>query len=105
MKFIKILVYGAGVIGSIFAYKLKSGGNDVSILARGKRLEDLKKYGLIVQDDITIFETSMGINITGQALKGDKVKILSGETHVEPKPLLILNDFKFPYTNVDLKKG
>jgi len=49
---IKILVYGAGVIGSIFAYKLKSGGNEVSILARGKRLDDLKKHGLIVQDDI-----------------------------------------------------
>ncbi len=48
----RVLVYGAGVIGSIFAYKLKNGGIDTSILARGKRLEDLKKFGLIVQDDI-----------------------------------------------------
>jgi 2-dehydropantoate 2-reductase len=48
----KILVYGAGVIGSIFAYKLKRGGNDVTVLARGKRLKQLKKYGIIIEDKI-----------------------------------------------------
>ena len=48
----KILVYGAGVIGSIFAYKLKSGGNDVTVLARSKRLEQLKKYGIVIEDKI-----------------------------------------------------
>jgi len=48
----KILIYGAGVIGSIFAYKLKSGGNDVTVLARGKRLEQLRKYGIIIEDRI-----------------------------------------------------
>jgi 2-dehydropantoate 2-reductase len=48
----KILVYGAGVIGSIFAFKLKSGGNDVTVLARGKRLKQLKKYGVIIEDKI-----------------------------------------------------
>ena len=26
--------------------------------------------------------------------KGDKVRILSGETHVEPKPLVVLHDFE-----------
>lgn len=48
----KILICGAGVIGSIFAYKLKSGGNDVTVLARGKRLHQLKKYGIIIEDKI-----------------------------------------------------
>jgi 2-dehydropantoate 2-reductase len=48
----KILVYGAGVIGSIFAFKLKSGGNDVALLARGKRLNQLKKHGIIIEDKI-----------------------------------------------------
>ena len=48
----KILVYGAGVIGSIFAYKLKSGGNDVTVLARGERLQQLKKYGIVIEDKI-----------------------------------------------------
>ncbi len=37
----KILVYGAGNIGSLYAALLKESGQDVSILARGKRLADL----------------------------------------------------------------
>ena len=39
----KILIYGAGVIGSIFAAKLALSGQDVTVLARGKRLEELKE--------------------------------------------------------------
>lgn len=45
----KILVYGAGPLGSLFAAKLKQGGHDVSLLARGKRLQDLKKHGVVLQ--------------------------------------------------------
>lgn len=37
----RILIYGAGVIGSIFAGKLASTGCDVTILAGGKRLNEL----------------------------------------------------------------
>ncbi len=33
----KILVYGAGVIDSIFAGKLALAGNEITVLARGKR--------------------------------------------------------------------
>lgn len=45
----KVLIYGAGVIGSIFAGKLMKSGNDVSILARGKRYEELIQNGLILK--------------------------------------------------------
>ncbi len=48
----KILVYGAGVIGSIFALKLKKGGNDITVLARGRRLEQLRDHGIIIKDVI-----------------------------------------------------
>ncbi|MBN1802405.1 MAG: ketopantoate reductase family protein [Candidatus Lokiarchaeota archaeon] len=48
----KILVYGAGVIGSIFSYKLKNAGHDVSLLARGERFQYLKENGLNLRDDI-----------------------------------------------------
>lgn len=46
----KFLIYGGGVIGSIFAGKLYSGGNDITILARNKRFEELKKNGLKIKD-------------------------------------------------------
>jgi len=44
----RILVYGAGVIGSIFAGKLAASGEDVTVLARGKRLEELRQNGIVL---------------------------------------------------------
>lgn len=49
----KILIYGAGVIGSIFGGKLSLSGVDITILARGKRLEELKKDGIILKNAIS----------------------------------------------------
>lgn len=44
----KILIYGAGVIGSIFAAKLSFLGQDVTVLARGKRLEEIQNNGIVL---------------------------------------------------------
>ena len=43
----KILVYGAGVIGSLYAALLSEAGFNVSVYARGKRLESLLESGLL----------------------------------------------------------
>ena len=43
----KILVYGAGIIGSLVASQLKKNGQDVTILARGKHAADLHSYGIV----------------------------------------------------------
>ncbi|MDD9941696.1 MAG: hypothetical protein OXU20_11690 [Myxococcales bacterium] len=42
----KILVYGAGVIGSVYAARLAQGGHDVSVLARGRRLAQIREVGI-----------------------------------------------------------
>jgi len=44
----KILFFGAGVIGSLYAGKLALSGQNVTLLARGKRLEELQQKGLIL---------------------------------------------------------
>jgi 2-dehydropantoate 2-reductase len=49
----KILVYGAGPLGSLFAARLDEAGHDVSLLARGQRLADLREYGLVLVDTQT----------------------------------------------------
>jgi 2-dehydropantoate 2-reductase len=49
MKKNRILIFGAGVIGSIYAGKLSLSGQDVTILARNKRLNDLKEKGLLLK--------------------------------------------------------
>ena len=46
----KILVYGAGNIGSLYAAKLKDAGHDVTILARGARLHEIREHGILLQD-------------------------------------------------------
>lgn len=42
----RILIYGAGVIGSFYASRFAKAGLDVTILARGQRLKELQGHGL-----------------------------------------------------------
>ena len=42
----KLLVYGAGVCGSLFAARMHAAGHDVSLLARGERLTALRRDGV-----------------------------------------------------------
>ena len=46
----RILVLGAGVIGSVYAGKLLQAGHEVVLLSRGPRLVDLQTHGLILED-------------------------------------------------------
>ena len=46
----RILVLGAGVIGSVYAGRLLRAGHDVVFLARGPRLVDLQTHGLVLED-------------------------------------------------------
>ena len=61
-KSYKLLIYGTGAIGSIYAVKLSSAGHDVYVYARGNRLLSLKNKGLLY------FENSM--------VKSASVKVL-----------------------------
>lgn len=45
----KILVYGAGVLGGALAHILIRAGHDVRILARGRRAEQLEQSGLVIR--------------------------------------------------------
>ena len=47
---LRILVFGAGVIGSVYAGKLIQAGHRVVLLARGRRLTDLRARGLVLED-------------------------------------------------------
>lgn len=45
----RILIFGAGVIGSAFGGLMSLAGYDRTLLARNKRLDELKKEGLLLQ--------------------------------------------------------
>ncbi len=45
-----ILIYGSGVIGSVYAVNFTKAGNAVSVLARGARLAELREGGLRIRN-------------------------------------------------------
>ena len=57
----RILIYGAGVIGSLYAALFTEAGYDTSIYARGKRLEFLKKNGLLYKKNQEVIKAKTKI--------------------------------------------
>ncbi|SET09043.1 ketopantoate reductase family protein [Paenibacillus sp. NFR01] len=45
----KVLVYGAGIQGSLLAHVLVRANQDVTVLARGRRAEELRDSGLVIR--------------------------------------------------------
>ncbi len=46
----RVLIFGAGVIGSLYAALLSNAGMDITVYARGKRLYDLQTKGLLYKE-------------------------------------------------------
>jgi 2-dehydropantoate 2-reductase len=60
---LKVLFYGAGVIGSLYAARLKESGQDVSILARGDRLTNIREQGVVLEDVLSGKRTKTTLNV------------------------------------------
>lgn len=67
----KILVYGAGVLGSYLAHGLHRGGHAVTLLARGKRLHELTGKGLVIRHYVQCRTTRDQISLTSSLEKDD----------------------------------
>lgn len=57
----RISIYGAGVIGSLYAALLAKADYDISIYTRGKRFEVLKNNGLLYKKNQDIIKTEIKI--------------------------------------------
>jgi ketopantoate reductase len=49
----KILIFGAGPLGSLYAYLLHKAGNGVTILARNEHYKFLKENGVVLVNEFT----------------------------------------------------
>jgi len=49
----KVLVIGAGPLGSVLAARLFQGGQNVAILARGERLLQIREHGILLHDVVS----------------------------------------------------
>lgn len=60
----KILVYGAGVIGSYLSHELKKAEHDVTILARNSRYNEIKEKGLVIRHYVQMKTSTDFIKVT-----------------------------------------
>ncbi|MDF2505400.1 2-dehydropantoate 2-reductase N-terminal domain-containing protein [Clostridium sp.] len=67
----KILVYGAGVMGSYLASELYNAKHQVTVLARGNRFNFLKDNGIVINHIIQKKKTVSKISITNEYKKND----------------------------------
>jgi 2-dehydropantoate 2-reductase len=67
----KILFYGAGVLGSLYAARLQEAGHEVLILARGQRLADVRKHGIVLEDGDTGQRTTTRVTVVEQLAPDD----------------------------------
>ena len=68
----KILVYGAGVIGTLYAAKLRQGGHLVTLLARNQRLADIRRYGLALEDIVSGRRSTTLVDTTERLVPDDQ---------------------------------
>jgi 2-dehydropantoate 2-reductase len=91
----RILVYGAGPLGSVIAARLQQGGHDVSLLARGQRLTDLREHGIVLVDWETEERTVTRASIVEQLVAEDTydlvLVVMRKNRALETLPILAAN--------------
>jgi len=106
-----ILVFGAGVLGTLYAQRLQEAGHRVSLLARGSRLADLREHGIVLENGHAGRWTTVGVNVVDALAPGDAYDLaivlvrnnqlegalhaLAGNTHI-PNVLLMVNNLSGP---------
>ena len=71
----KILVYGAGVIGTLYAARLQEAGHRVTILARNSRLAEVRRHGLVLEDVLTGVRSVTHVSIADRLYAEDSYDI------------------------------
>ena len=107
----KILVYGAGPLGSLFAARLHQGGHQVALLARGRCLAELQAHGIVLEDASTEERTTTVVDLVEHLAPHDSydlvlvimrknkvaevLPILAAKPHV-PSVLFMMNNAAGP---------
>jgi len=71
----KVLIIGAGVIGSLFAGRLQISGHEVVMLARGIRLEQIRTQGLVFEDQKTEIKNVLKVQVVDQINQNDHFEL------------------------------
>jgi 2-dehydropantoate 2-reductase len=72
----KILIFGSGVIGCIYASGFFKSNQNVTLLARGKRYDDLRRNGVIIRDVLTGIQTTYNIPLVRELAVADHYDLI-----------------------------
>ena len=72
----KVLVFGAGPMGSVYAHLLHKKGGDVTVLARGARYECLKENGLVLINELTGQRDSSDVKVVNELKPKDEYDLV-----------------------------
>ena len=72
----KILFFGAGPLGSVYAHLLHEKVGDVTILARGERYDWLKENGLVLLNELTGQKDSSRVNVVNELKPEDEYDLV-----------------------------
>ena len=89
----KVVIVGAGALGSLYAAYLARDGHDVSLVARGKRALALAKHGIPVTGAET-FTTRCDVVTEPQRLRSSDLLILATKTYDTAGALQSLRELK-----------
>ena len=72
----RILFFGAGPMGSIYAHLLHEKGADVTVLARGERYDWLKENGLVLLNELTGQKGSSHVQVVNELKPEDEYDLV-----------------------------
>ena len=81
----RILIYGAGNMGCLYAAKLAQSGQDVTVLARGDRYNTLREHGITLEDGESGERTTTAVPVVDRLEHADAYDLV---LVVLPKPAL-----------------
>ncbi|MHC5795570.1 ketopantoate reductase family protein [Lacisediminihabitans sp. FW035] len=82
----RVLICGAGVIGSAYAARLLGVGNDVTLLARGTRFSALRADGLVVDEPLVETRSVFDVRAIDEITATDRFELVV--VAVRPEQLL-----------------
>jgi len=72
----KTLIFGAGPLGTLYAYLLHKAGKDVTILARNKRLDYIRENGVVLKNEFTGKKVSADVKVVGSLGEDDAYDLI-----------------------------
>ena len=72
----KTLIFGAGPLGSLYAYLLHKSGNDVSLLARNEHHKFIKENGIVLVNEFTQEKIIEKVNVVNRLSEEDSYDLV-----------------------------